>query len=474
MEQGEQKAQPNDAQPREDGKKPLKIRIALCFDGTLNNRTNIEEREKNSDVYQQMRGSGDNSYDNGRTNVAILEPHLMESADGYDFCFKAYIEGQGTINFKKDTTRGYALGGGEAGVPERAKKGVQLAVGKILGNKKIEKKRQYIQKLTIDVFGFSRGAATARYAIHLILSGPHGNGVDNLAERVARGGCDIEPTAVEVCFAGLYDTVLSYYGSQWFSRTNNVLQQTAAARAKKALHLAAADEHRKDFPLHNIASAKASGKGEEYYLPGVHSDVGGSYNVASEELLKKTTDESKKIYMLTTNEDLVLNVDTPAAIEGDRDYLLQQGWYKSHEMTIKPVNWDDLGQVTQCALTVKRQGISTAYSNIPLKIMAEYARKPEVKLTISPKLEKRANIVLSREPDLLALEERIKNYIAGARDSKAEDWIGEGAALNDAKLKLIRNKHFHFSARPGLGYSPRFQWNKQLRQYRRTRFVYDA
>lgn len=485
MEQGETSASVEEQPPRNDGKDPLKIRIALFFDGTLNNRTNIEEREKDSPDYQKNYPSvqkkngakkDPNSYDNGRTNIAIMEPHLLEQADGYDFCFKAYVEGQGTINFQKDTFVGYAAGGGEAGVADRARKGVRLAVQKI-DKAGINKDDFYIQKLTIDVFGFSRGAATARYAIHLTLSGQYGDNMDNLYELVERAGYDIEAKAVEVCFAGLYDTVLSYYGSQWFKRSNNVLQQMAAGRAKKVLHLAAADEHRKDFPLHNIVESSVSkGVGEEYYLPGVHSDVGGSYNLASELELKKQTDENKKVYMRTSDEDLYINEGSFEAMERDRNYLIKEGWYQSHEINTEILTLEEDGSPKHCGLKVNRQAIRSAYSNIPLKIMAEYVRKEGLK--IRSELETRADKILSKEPDLYGtegcLEEKIKQYIASTKNSRAEDWMGERSPRNVKALKDIRHKHFHFSAKPGVGYSPRFEWDKQVKDHRRRRFVYDA
>lgn len=66
-----------------EGKKPLKIRIILFFDGTLNNRMNIAEREKaelgqESESYQDFKTDDANSYDNGRTNIAIMEPHVSD------------------------------------------------------------------------------------------------------------------------------------------------------------------------------------------------------------------------------------------------------------------------------------------------------------------------------------------------------------------------------------------------------------
>ena len=50
-------------------------------------------------------------------------------------------------------------------------------------------------------------------------------------------------------------------------------------------------------------------------------------------------------------------------------------------------DWDEEGDPAYYALCAKRPGIGSAYSNIPLKIMAEYARKPDVKLNIDTKLD---------------------------------------------------------------------------------------
>ncbi len=102
--------------------------------------------------------------------------------------------------------------------------------------------------------------------------------------------------------------------------------------------------------------------------------------------------------------------------------------------------------------------------------MAEFARQPEVNLKIDPKLEKRANIILGTDIyGLLApLEAKIKNYIASNKNSKPADW------LNDATLKEVRHKHLHFSAKTGIGYSPRFAWDNKAKQHRRTRYEYDA
>ena len=486
-----------------EDKEEISVRLSLFYDGTLNNRVNIEEREAvqlqqigpSGEVgifspYNRHKGDGDTSYDNGRTNIAIMEPHLRKKSEGYEIALKAYIEGQGTFNLKGDNRKGYALGGGDSGVASRAEQGIERGLDKIAGQ--IDPNDFCIKKLTIDVFGFSRGAATARYAIHLLLKGStkweneDGDGyaqdVSPILELIANRGIEIQEKAVEICFAGLYDTVLSYYGSQKlpFKWVGNLLQQTAVRHAKKTLHLAAADEHRADFPLHNIRSAGS--KGEEYFLPGVHSDVGGSYNTASELALEAETDPNKKVFMKTTSENkIILKSSKQKKLENDMNTLVEQGWYYDDNKEIKIIEHKIQkkrlnGKITTNAyfyeLEVDREGICSAYCNIPLKIMAKYARDSEVKLKLNNKLDRRAEIILKPHDDLQALEKKITAYISNKKGnglSKAEDWIGDNQPLNKFLIdRKIRHDHFNFSSHPGWGYTPRIKNGK------RRRYVYKA
>lgn len=533
-EHNESMATGEDKKPRTDNKLPKKIRISLFFDGTLNNRDNIEEREKEelsekdknpttgSQIYKEFHTKGANSYDNGRTNIAIMEPHVSaDKADympDFDLVYKAYIAGQGALTHLKDDVKGYAFAIGASGVPQRAEEGVEKAFSFILSTRKKEfdPALNYIEKLTIDVFGFSRGAATARYAIHVIQQGrileydqDTGQPVyewSPLYQRLNNFNYEVEPDAVEIRFAGLYDTVLSYMGSQYMPRwfANNLLEQRAVAHAKHALHLAAADEHRNDFPLHKIKSAVDKGVGEEYFLPGVHSDVGGSYNQANEILLKRDTDDKNKQYMRTSDEGMaklsenpftfwgvkseamIINDGNTEIVKQDRDDLVDQGWYRINETRIIDISSDDYGNATRSALDVSRKGIHSSYCNIPLKIMAKAARDTKVKMIIDGKLEDRTKIILEKEPDLLELEDKIIKYMAANKNnSKPEDWkpedwapgdvVGKKTAINRDTLKAIRHKHFHFSAsKMSKGYNPRFEYDKAKKKYVRKRFYYDG
>jgi len=474
-------------------RKPKKIRIALFFDGTLNNRTNIEAREKNSQHYLDNTKPGD-SFENGRTNIAIMETHMTKAIpSGYDYFECIYTPGQGTFDLEGDSTWGFAMGAGDSGVPSRAKLGVQKVLSAIskIKSETFSSETNFFEKITIDVFGFSRGSATARYAIYLLLKDKN-----NLTARLQTLGYEVEEKAVEVGFAGLYDTVLSYMASQKFKSSRNKLEQTAHKYANKVVHLASADEHRKDFPIHNISSSKDKG-GEEYYLPGVHSDIGGSYNLADEEKITAETDEAKKLklLMLTNEEDMTINRGSLKKIEADKAWLIEQGWYKTantnksmaqsqQETRDKVKVLEDKGyqkiEITDGefttrlfykhnrfglkffygTLSVKRRNIFSGYANIPLKIMADFVNK-ETQLVIEPKMEKRANTVI-KLCNLTELESKIITYVARKPDSKPEDW------LDNHEVQQYRHQQLNFSAYRAIGYAPRFSNGK------RKRFIYDA
>lgn len=564
MQQGEGIATtsiPEEKEP-EIEKQKLRIRFSIFFDGTLNNRSNIAEREQfelgsTTKTYKTEGDGGNNSYDNGRTNVAIMEPHIEKVQGDYDFCFKVYIEGQGTFNTgdekergfldgkKGDSTLGYAGGSGASGVASRAKKGyakAKIELEEFLSDK--DPVEWEIEKIDIDVFGFSRGAATARYAIALLLE-EEGFPLKDQLELL--GYSPFTKETIEVKFAGLYDTVVSVNGSQYSYWSDNKLKQQSVKLAKKALHLAAAEEHRLDFPLHHIKSAKDAETGKEFFLPGVHSDVGGSYNLANEALLEDDAPENvttyktvvakgsrkamnakkeelknsseyagcqleveensngvmgfftkaklvahkpltEKQYMRPSSEwDKLINIGFISSLEIDKANLIAQGWYTEKEIEIATkeavtaaagaavgglvggVGGAQVGAAigaSQGALIVNRENIKSAYSNIPLKIMADYATK-EAELKINIKLERRANIILESEIFLTNVEKDIKSYIASiGNNSKPEDWLENHKKWSPSfDMKILRHDHLHMSAKMAVGYFPRFETHKRRRYY---------
>jgi len=134
--------------------------------------------------------------------------------------------------------------------------------------------KPHIPKLTLDVFGFSRGAAEAVAFCHLF---------DDLLV-----GGKLAGIPAVINFLGVFDTVASVGVSGSVARTLPVpdavadghwawaktLLEPLPASVVRGLHCIAAHEQRMNFPVTGLES---SGKFRQVYFPGVHSDVGGGY-----------------------------------------------------------------------------------------------------------------------------------------------------------------------------------------------------
>lgn len=436
-------------------KTPLNVRCIMLFDGTMNNKTNIQSREDRDEFYQATRkkkfrlfgervGPGGDSYENGYTNIVTLDKHIEDQpAHGYDLVVKVYTEGAGTLNHEKDATMGYAMGLGDAGVKSKCHKGIVEALSEITNRRvngaPINPEKQYIKKLTVDVFGFSRGAATARYCIHKVL-------VDNtwrMQRRLRAQGIEVQE--VEVHFAGIFDTVSSH-GIK-FSDDVRGLELDAVKHARKVLHLAAGEEYRENFSLTTIQSA--GGNGEEWYLPGVHSDVGGSY-------------------LEETDEDFYLVVGSFHDVDKDRKELIAEGWYKQGELKLETIK-DSTGMEAYSRLKAVRKGISNAYCNIPLKLMAESARAQNI--LIKAELEAEANDAVSSADAkygsrLTELDANIGKYRASSMEAFSK-------LVKEPLLVEIRHRYFHMSAKDSIGLKPRFRNDPVLGRVRR-RQIYEG
>ena len=81
---------------------------------------------------------------------------------------------------------------------------------------------------------------------------------------------------VTIEFLGLFDTVSSYSPgisvNPDFNNDATEIELNNLSRAKTVMHFTATDEHRANFSLTKTRV------GKEREFPGVHSDVGGSYN----------------------------------------------------------------------------------------------------------------------------------------------------------------------------------------------------
>lgn len=341
---------------------PVNITVGLFFDGTGNNRQNITERETpGSTIYKdkttgwKWKWQDNTSYENDRTNVDNLEKMYKKQA----LYFSIYIEGIGTTDKAYDNVPDMGTGMGSTGIRGKVRRACEVLVQEIRKRSTTD-----IGVLTIDVFGFSRGAAAARNFAHEVTKAAYKARVvsnragvmmfdedDKVVEKSelpARGhfGLKLEGkmkvNTIRLRFAGLFDTV-SAYGIVHKDDLKQ-LNLNAINKASSIVHLTAADEHREKFELTSVST------GIELSLPGVHSDVGGSYrdNVMEE---------------VSLAEEMLSVINRTKLINDERNKLIEQGWYRANQMTNN-----------QPYKLIGKRKLSNKYSLIPLHLMFELGK----------------------------------------------------------------------------------------------------
>ncbi|SHG82573.1 phospholipase effector Tle1 domain-containing protein [Flavobacterium johnsoniae] len=337
--------------PEDSFSDAIEVSLNIFFDGTQNNKTNTEAGTNHKNSNKE-----NDSYTNDFTNIAR----------GYDavdpnetFQKKLYIEGIGTEDLEKDDVfPDVATGMGYRGIAAKAVKACVKAPDELskYNNKKID-------VLKINVYGFSRGAAAARHFLHVantpaLIYGKLPNNkvqvvapgyyegmedkkailtiIDNpllakhgyFAACLLDGGLTIQE--IQFNFVGLYDTVASH----GFYHGNDVedLHLDVGRRANFVVQLSSDDEYRENFDLTNIQSAGLHGL--ELTLPGVHSDIGGSYiNGAVEtsvlyhkresiynKMIHHSDEEVQKLKKIVTNEGWFLKNQIKAGSFHKSDY----------------------------------------------------------------------------------------------------------------------------------------------------------
>src|SRR5690606_11592086 len=123
------------------------------------------------------------SYANGPTNVVKLfdlyKEQTVTVGHRKTLSVKAYEAGAGTKTGDDDSLIGMATGLGETGVPEQV---IRLFKA-IAVRSAIRLEGKPVDEISVDLFGFSRGAAASRHAIQEILKGRSGGLAQALSEQ---------------------------------------------------------------------------------------------------------------------------------------------------------------------------------------------------------------------------------------------------------------------------------------------------
>jgi Uncharacterized alpha/beta hydrolase domain (DUF2235) len=486
---------PQEIKPNDKPVESINVTLNLFFDGTQNNKTNTQTGKD----YKESNHK-DDSYTNDFSNVARGFDATDPNAENQ---IRVYIEGIGTDDLKSDDVfPDVALGTGDLGIVAKVTKGC------IEGAKAVGSKFKGIPKeinLTVNVFGFSRGATAARHFIYVATSPAEffssGSGFFALTPYNAPslknavymkekspladtygflGAClagqTLKITSVQFKFAGLYDTVAAYglnHRGGWGINGDTKqlgLDAIGSGRVHFVLQLAADDEYRDNFDLTNINSAGLYGL--ELTLPGVHSDIGGSY-----------VDGDKEVSVLFCQKGGIIN-DVFFNIEEEckkfKDILIEEGWYKDEELVIRPFYQNDLNPDNLWTKdSVSYYGIigtrvlSNAYDKVALNQMFHYSQ--DEKTGGVKYINERINKKHSIKGDLLTRiynqlinymnacndlrNQYVEKYIKGENPSVAE-YLAEIKKisyldfLEEQDLKDLRHQYLHWSVKAnqlGLG-----------------------
>ncbi|QOW47010.1 MULTISPECIES: phospholipase effector Tle1 domain-containing protein [Acinetobacter] len=271
--------------------------VHVFFDGTGNNRFNTASHRTNP----RSSPDGSVSYENYYSNIALLFMAMRET----DTVKKLYAEGSGTTQGQSDDSRGLGLAMGGSGRWTRVSE-LLHRLNNLVGSRNKA-------NVVINVYGFSRGAAWARYFCHLLRSTLGGAWVDQKHE---------EWKKAKINFVGIFDTVSSD-GTRHYNDVRELgLDIGKPEGINYIAHLTAQNDYREHFPLTRIRGAIRDGIGFECSFPGAHSDIGGGYS---------------EIY-LETNKALGRQ-DRAAQYQGaeyiDYQWFVNKGYYKTEQITKK-------------------------------------------------------------------------------------------------------------------------------------------
>ncbi len=233
-------------------------------------------------VFFDGTGNNQNSPEFGNiTNVAKLY-NLYDPSAGAD-----YKIGVGTGTYESAITHGSTGKGMQARVDAAYERLVKFYNSDAAREMRVDDPKRWEEVKQIDVFGFSRGSAEARVFGNKLKT----NGIpdyENTYEksvlvgygrnlRMEKRTFARKFKGVDIRFMGLYDTV-DARGVPFVSTPQSDLAIDPKF-VRNTVHLVAANEYRTNFDsVSACQSAKiCAPKIQEYFIPGAHSDIGGSY-----------------------------------------------------------------------------------------------------------------------------------------------------------------------------------------------------
>ena len=242
-----------------------RLTVHIFFDGTKNNMFNVGIKRGESfgnnhakNLTKSKPADEVISYANYLSNIALL--YMTLDTDNLAVTESIYVEGAGSAKYQTDYWRGTGTAGGVTGISARCAwafdqlkrlcKGVSPA------------------NVTLNVYGFSRGAAWARHFCYKLKS-DGGDWSDTEKDSAFK--------KVKINFVGIFDTVSSDTLNHYDDVSILGLDIGKPQGINYIAHFTAQNDYRYHFPLTPIKGAIKDGIGFECSMPGAHSDIGGGY-----------------------------------------------------------------------------------------------------------------------------------------------------------------------------------------------------
>jgi len=290
-------------------------RVGIFFDGTGNNRVNSQIGADCQALMEINEGQHikacagrhvqpGSSYSNDPSNIARLvdiyrlQPVAENDGEGLKVYYPIYVSGAGTTSGGRDSVwPGQSFGRGATGVISKVENAFKK-LESVLKAFPRDNPDCVLEALELDVFGFSRGAASARHLVNEILKQRSGMLEPILESRKARLSDSFSWSngSVRLKVIGLFDTVAAIGSFKDMGNTRDASNRRVnlylpPGCAQQVLHLVARDESRRNFALNSVRPVWP----REIVLPGAHSDIGGGYPPQMEESVLLTRPRSSVV-----------------------------------------------------------------------------------------------------------------------------------------------------------------------------------
>jgi hypothetical protein len=354
-----------------------------------------------------------------------------------------YIEGIGTENGEGDSSYGVATGRGDTGVVRKTDKAVVALATAIRGYlvKPSEADVGLVKELQFDIFGFSRGAATARHFANRVFN------QDSAIIAAIKAGLDgVEFSGTpggKTRFLGIFDTVAAIGTpvnglNPHSADTGEVNIVLRPGVAEKVFHITAQHECRFNFALNSVKPAWP-----ELALPGVHSDIGGGYNPDEREIYfltrpqfetvpLSTPDSNTRIYQQTCEQLTVMDTYPAIAPVFQSVEIEINAW---HDDRMPADHYGTLQKRTAAALIIDRP-TRNDWSKVVLRVMLDAAQ--EAGVLFDPILPKDDNLSLRAELNSLC-EKAIEMGRAVRRGQSA-------CGFTTPEIHALAEQYLHCSA----------------------------